>query len=138
MDMEICAKYAEDMRHGIIAAVEARRKGQQGLAMFRWLAIPLDLAKNHDAKYVPCLLFLLESSGFIPAQAIENTASMLKGLPFFTEDSLDAFLEIDEVRRVTPSHQELRDLSMRIANAINAPDERLMREAMNWLDTNSN
>lgn len=138
MDVSVCADYAERMRHGIIAAAERKKRGGHGYDLMRWLAVPLELAKEHDARLVPCLIFLVDQSHFIPAEALSNIVSVLKGIMFFDEDALDAFLEIDEIRHVTPTRTALRELGAKMSSALDAPDEELVEAAFQWLYAHTN
>lgn len=136
MDVEICAEYADRMRHGILFAATRKRMGlTKGGEVYAWLAIPLELAKQHGPELVPCLLYFVEASGFFAkSNTLESIASVLKGIESFEESSLRAFLVIDEIRAVTPTTLELRELGVRIARAMQTPNAELMNQARAWLD----
>jgi hypothetical protein len=138
MDVSICADYADRMRHGIIAAAGCKKDGANPYERFGWLSVPLELTKKHDARLVPCLLFLVEESHFLTPEMMMNVVSVLKGIMFFSEDALDAFLEITAVRRVAGTRAELLALSVQIADAINHPDDALMSATSDWLYDRAN
>jgi hypothetical protein len=138
MDVSICADYADRMRHGIIAAASRKKAGASSYELFDWLSVPLELAKKHDARLVPCLLFLIEESHFLTPETMMNVVSVLKGIMFFSEDALDALLEIADIRRVAGTRAGLLTLSIKVADALNHPDEAFMKETIDWLYDQAN